>query len=40
MLPNVAGVGGSWLAPAELVERGDWAAITERARRSMELLGS
>ena len=39
-LPNVAAVGGSWLAPAELVERGDWAAITERARRSMKLLAS
>ena len=37
-LPNVAAVGGSWLAPAELVERGDWGAITERARRSMALL--
>ena len=39
-LLNVAAVGGSWLAPAELVERGDWTAITERARRSMTLLGS
>ena len=38
-LPNVAAVGGSWLAPAELVERGDWAAITARAKRSMTLLG-
>lgn len=26
-LPNVACVGGSWIAPAELVIRGDWAAI-------------
>jgi 2-dehydro-3-deoxyphosphogluconate aldolase/(4S)-4-hydroxy-2-oxoglutarate aldolase len=26
-LPNVACVGGSWLAPAKLVEAGDWKAI-------------
>lgn len=38
-LPNVLAVGGSWLAPAELVEAGDWAAITARAKRSMERLG-
>lgn len=37
-LPNVLAVGGSWLAPAELVEAGDWAAITARARKSMDLL--
>ena len=36
--PNVLAVGGSWLAPAGLVERGDWEAITGRARRSMERL--
>lgn len=37
---NVLAVGGSWLAPAELVESGDWAAITSRAKRSMELLAA
>ena len=37
-LPNVLAVGGSWLAPPELVEAGDWAAITARAKRSMDLL--
>ncbi|MDB5986003.1 MAG: keto-deoxy-phosphogluconate aldolase [Nevskia sp.] len=31
-LPNVACVGGSWLAPAALVEAGDWEAITVLAR--------
>lgn len=36
--PNVLAVGGSWLAPAQLVEDGDWAAITARAKRSMDLL--
>lgn len=38
-LRNVLAVGGSWLAPAELVEAGDWAAITARAKKSMDLLG-
>ena len=37
-LPNVLAVGGSWLAPAELVEAGDWDAITARAKHSMDLL--
>lgn len=35
---NVLAVGGSWLAPAELVDAGDWAAITARAQRSMDRL--
>ena len=39
-LPNVVAVGGSWLAPAAEVERGDWAAITARARLAMSRLGS
>jgi len=30
-LPNVACVGGSWLAPANLVNSGDWEAIRLRA---------
>jgi 2-dehydro-3-deoxyphosphogluconate aldolase / (4S)-4-hydroxy-2-oxoglutarate aldolase len=34
-LPNVLAVGGSWLAPAAEIERGDWSAITARARRAM-----
>jgi 2-dehydro-3-deoxyphosphogluconate aldolase / (4S)-4-hydroxy-2-oxoglutarate aldolase len=34
-LPNVLAVGGSWLAPAADIERGEWAAITARARRAM-----
>jgi 2-dehydro-3-deoxyphosphogluconate aldolase/(4S)-4-hydroxy-2-oxoglutarate aldolase len=37
-LPNVLAVGGSWLAPTELMEAGEWAAITDRARRSIEKL--
>lgn len=31
-LPNVACVGGSWLAPPAMVAAGDWAGITELAR--------
>jgi 2-dehydro-3-deoxyphosphogluconate aldolase/(4S)-4-hydroxy-2-oxoglutarate aldolase len=37
-LPNVLAVGGSWLAPADEVARGDWDAITTRARRAMAAL--
>ena len=36
-LPNVVCVGGSWLAPTEAVERGDWEAIRERAVRAVRL---
>ena len=39
-LPNVVAVGGSWLATAADIRRGDWAAITDRARRAMARLGS
>jgi len=37
-LPNVLAVGGSWLAPQEEVERGDWTAITARASRALAAL--
>lgn len=36
-LENVAMVGGSWLTPLDLVEAGDWAAITKLAREASEL---
>lgn len=35
-LPNVAMVGGSWLAPLDLVEAGQWAEITRLARQASE----
>jgi 2-dehydro-3-deoxyphosphogluconate aldolase / (4S)-4-hydroxy-2-oxoglutarate aldolase len=38
-LPNVASVGGSWLAPAADIRAADWPAITARARRAVEMLG-
>ncbi|MFP5463856.1 MAG: bifunctional 4-hydroxy-2-oxoglutarate aldolase/2-dehydro-3-deoxy-phosphogluconate aldolase [Gammaproteobacteria bacterium] len=36
-LPNVACVGGSWLAPKALVQAGDWPAITALARTARAL---
>ncbi|WKE67167.1 bifunctional 4-hydroxy-2-oxoglutarate aldolase/2-dehydro-3-deoxy-phosphogluconate aldolase [Gallaecimonas kandeliae] len=36
-LPNVLCVGGSWLAPKELVESGDWAGITALAKEAVAL---
>lgn len=36
-LPNVLCVGGSWVAPAEAVEKGDSAAIEELARQAASL---
>ncbi|HET8698386.1 MAG TPA: bifunctional 4-hydroxy-2-oxoglutarate aldolase/2-dehydro-3-deoxy-phosphogluconate aldolase [Gammaproteobacteria bacterium] len=35
--PNVLCVGGSWLAPRAAIARGDWAAITESARKAAAL---
>lgn len=36
-LPNVVCVGGSWVAPKELVAAGDWAGITKLAREAAAL---
>jgi 2-dehydro-3-deoxyphosphogluconate aldolase / (4S)-4-hydroxy-2-oxoglutarate aldolase len=36
-LPNVASVGGSWLAPAADVRSGNWEAIAARTRRAVEI---
>ncbi len=36
-LDNVPMVGGSWLTPLELVEAGDWGAITRLAREATDL---
>lgn len=35
-LPNVAMVGGSWLTPIDVVERGDWSEITRLAREATD----
>jgi 2-dehydro-3-deoxyphosphogluconate aldolase/(4S)-4-hydroxy-2-oxoglutarate aldolase len=36
-LPNVVCVGGSWVAPADLVAAGDWDGITRLAAEAMKL---
>lgn len=35
-LPNVVCVGGSWVAPADAMQRGDWEQITQLARAATE----
>lgn len=36
-LPNVACVGGSWVAPGNLIAKGDWDGISELARKAVLL---
>jgi len=36
--PLILAIGGSWLAPRELIERKDWAAITAKARQAAEIV--
>jgi 2-dehydro-3-deoxyphosphogluconate aldolase/(4S)-4-hydroxy-2-oxoglutarate aldolase len=36
-LPNVSAVGGSWVAPADAIEKGDFAGIEELARAARAL---
>ncbi|MEY2689662.1 MAG: hypothetical protein RL375_3861 [Pseudomonadota bacterium] len=38
-LPNVKVCGGSWLTPADALQAGDWARITELARQTHSLRG-
>lgn len=37
VLPNVICVGGSWVAPKNLIEQGDWDAITILAQQACQL---
>ncbi|GGO84899.1 2-dehydro-3-deoxy-phosphogluconate aldolase [Nocardioides phosphati] len=37
-LPNVDAVGGTWIAPADLIKAHDWATITDNARRAVQQL--
>lgn len=37
--PNVACVGGSWIAPQDAIETGDWARITALARKTIAKSG-
>ena len=36
--PCVGGIGGSWLAPREVIAAGDWPRITRNAQEAMALL--
>jgi 2-dehydro-3-deoxyphosphogluconate aldolase / (4S)-4-hydroxy-2-oxoglutarate aldolase len=36
-LPNVVCVGGSWLTPADAMQRGDWAQITQLATQATNI---
>ncbi|MEJ6022377.1 bifunctional 4-hydroxy-2-oxoglutarate aldolase/2-dehydro-3-deoxy-phosphogluconate aldolase [Ramlibacter sp. PS4R-6] len=36
-LPNVACVGGTWIVPADAIEKGDWGRITRLAKEAREL---
>ncbi len=36
-LPNVVCIGGSWVAPSQMVQAGDWPGITELARAASGL---
>ena len=38
--PNVAAIGGSWLAPRELIKRGSWEEITGLARQAIAKINS
>lgn len=38
-LDNVMGVGGTWMAPADLIARQDWAGITQVCREALEEAG-
>ena len=36
--PSVLALGGSWLAPKELIAKADWAAITQLAREASDIV--
>jgi len=36
-LPNVFAAGGSWLAPKDLLQAGDWAGVTALARKAVQI---
>lgn len=38
--PMVAALGGSWLAPRDLISSGDWKAITAKCAAAVELISS
>jgi 2-dehydro-3-deoxyphosphogluconate aldolase/(4S)-4-hydroxy-2-oxoglutarate aldolase len=36
-LPNVVCVGGSWIVPADAMDQGDWARLTQLAKDTLSL---
>jgi 2-dehydro-3-deoxyphosphogluconate aldolase/(4S)-4-hydroxy-2-oxoglutarate aldolase len=36
--PLIAAIGGSWLAPKDVIKNKDWATLTENARKAMALV--
>ncbi|MDB6074725.1 MAG: eda [Verrucomicrobiaceae bacterium] len=38
--PIIQAIGGSWLAPREVIQRKDWATVTENARRATAIVQS
>ncbi|MEK9968228.1 MAG: bifunctional 4-hydroxy-2-oxoglutarate aldolase/2-dehydro-3-deoxy-phosphogluconate aldolase [Ferrovibrio sp.] len=36
-LPSVFAAGGSWLAPKEMLQKGDWAGITALAKKAVQI---
>lgn len=36
--PLIAAIGGSWIAPRELIKAGDWRAVTDRAKAAAALV--
>lgn len=36
--PLVCAIGGSWIAPSDLIDAGEWSVITQRARRAREII--
>jgi 2-dehydro-3-deoxyphosphogluconate aldolase/(4S)-4-hydroxy-2-oxoglutarate aldolase len=38
--PNVLCVGGTWIAPSDLIRAGDWPAITARAAAAVATLSA
>ncbi len=37
--PLIAAIGGSWIAPKDLISKKDWKAITENSRQAREIAG-
>jgi 2-dehydro-3-deoxyphosphogluconate aldolase/(4S)-4-hydroxy-2-oxoglutarate aldolase len=36
--PSILAVGGSWLAPRELIQRQDWSSISENAQQAVQIV--